>query len=563
MISILSLLLLTNSNSMAQDICNTQNNITEERVIMPMEPEYFFKPIPLEGENDPRREVSVIMNNSNWTIDMKDPSKVVQIPGPYDGVPSPDGRFLAMPANGGGLVFYDRNNMNRENPKELLNDVENGSNMLEGVYHSIGMLNKSANGNATYRLITDQLTSSGKRQMSHLYYKDYNTTTTPEGINFAQNEHPSKPLCSNMLDRYFKLPMISKDGRQLAAYDVESGTTKIFSIDQNNGNSVCNLTRDLGFAAGKVEFSPDGKKITFAMDSHPTDPSSVEWYAQPPETKNYNVYVADLENETMSRVSLNNKGNSYYPSFWHDGSVIYLNQELGENENEYSLVRARFKNAPTIPFPRLGNLECSGLSPDFLALTALGSLWSDLCLSLDKPVTIMGLAMQPLALDKQNCRKMVEENWNRFKSARENQTLLSRVQTDRQGANTVEMKEKLYKAYLGLSINDLLSACPSYDQGKGGSTLSASKVDTKIDPNENPMTLCQQCHTAAAGSRAYDFSNPTSLAPYKAKMLTHVMTGFMPRNTPISQERRDRILDWIETNIPGKAVLPDYEDDSN
>lgn len=558
---LLSLLLLSSLPVLAQDICNPQNNISEERVVMPRDPEFFFKPIPLEGENDPRREVSVIMDGSNWTIDMKNPEKVVQIPGPYDGVPSPDGRFLVMPGSSGGLEFFDRNNLDRTNPRKVLDDQTNGSAMLAGVYHSVGVLDKRG-GDASYRVITDQLTTRGQIPMGNLYYKDYQTHTVDGAISFEQNSHPSRPLCTNMTDRFFKLPMLSKDGRQLAAYDVESGTTKIFSIAQVNGESVCNQTRDLGFAAGKVEFSPDGKKITFAMDSHPTDPQAVEWYATPPETKNFNVYVADLENETMSRVSLNNKGNSYYPSFWYDGSVIYLNQEGSERGGtEYSLVRTRFANAPSIPLPRLANLNCSEPSKDFLALTALGSLWSDMCLNLTKPVTMTGLAMQPLALDNKRCREMVTENWERFTRGSSGRTILSRLQADDRNNDVDVMRARMYQGYLSLSQEDLLRACPDVKTNTGGNTLVAGKVETQVDQNENPMTLCQQCHTAAAGSRAFDFSNPTSLAPHKAKMLTHVMTGFMPRNTPISKERRDRILEWIQKNVPGEATLPDYEND--
>ncbi len=563
MISLLSLILLSPGPLLAQDVCHPNNNISEERVIMPSDPEYFFKPIPLQNESDPRREVSVIMDGSNWTIDMNNPENVLQIPGPYDGVPSPDGRFLAMPANGGGLEFFDRNQLDRTDPKRLLNDVDNGRNMLEGVYHSIGVLNKNG-GDATYRVITDQLTTRGQREMGNLYYKDFKTHTVSGAISFEKNEHASKPLCTNMMNSFFKLPMLSKDGRQLAAYDVESGTTKIFSITQTNGVSVCNQTRDLGFAAGKVEFSPDGKKITFAMDSHPTDPESVEWYATPPETKNFNVYVADLENDTMSRVSLNSKGNSYYPSFWYDGSVIYLNQEnFEDSDSKYSLVRTRFTNAPSIPLPRAENLNCGNVSKDFLALTALGSLWSDLCLNLNKPVTLTGLAMQPLALDNANCKEMVSANWERFTSGRDSRTILSRLRSDNQNVDASALQEKLYKAYLGLSLGDLLQACPDITNNRADNTLTAAKIDTQIDQNENPMTLCQQCHTAAAGSRAFNFADPASLAPHKAKMLTHVMTGFMPRNTPISKERRDRILEWIEKNVPGQAKMPDYENDSN
>lgn len=561
MIPLISLLVLFTESASAQDICTPKNNISEERVILPHDPEFFFKPIPLQGEDDPRREVSVIMDGSNWTIDMKNPENVVQIPGPYDGVPSPDGRFLVMPGDNGGLEFFDRNHLNRSNPKKILDDENNGSAMLAGVYHSIGMLEKRG-GDASYRVITDQLTSRGRRQMGNLYYKDYNTHTVDGAISFEGNSHPSRPLCSNMMNRYFKLPMLSKDGRQLAAYDVESGTTKIFSISQLNGVSVCHQTRDLGFAAGKVEFSPDGKKITFAMDSHPTDPEAVEWYATPPATKNLNVYVADLENDTMSRVSLNSKGNSYYPSFWYDGSVIYLNQENREDGGtDYSLVRTRFANAPTIPLPRLETLNCSAPSKDFLALTALGSLWSDLCLNLTKPVTMTGLAMQPLALDNSRCRQMVSENWERFTSGREGRTILERLQSDDRSVDAQGLKERMYRGYMSLSQNDLLNACPDVKSNEGHNTVSAGRVRTQVDPNDNPMTLCQQCHTAAAGSRAFDFSNPASLAPHKAKMLTHVMTGFMPRNTPISQERRDRILEWIDKNIPGPAKLPDYEND--
>jgi hypothetical protein len=50
MIPLISLLFLFADSASGQDICTPKNNISEERVIMPHDPEYFFKPIPpLDG----------------------------------------------------------------------------------------------------------------------------------------------------------------------------------------------------------------------------------------------------------------------------------------------------------------------------------------------------------------------------------------------------------------------------------------------------------------------------------------------------------------------------------
>lgn len=544
---ILILALFVSSAASAQNFCNVDNDITEEKVILPYEPEYFFKPIPRQNADDNSTDVSLIMEGSNWVMDMKDPSAMRQIPGPYDGVPSPDGEFLIMP----GLYFYDRDDLTR-NSDMIYDDSDNGSNALDGVYHSIGVT-KNQDNKKTYRVITDELSpSSGS--VANLMYKDFDADFRSGNIKFERNSHGSKPLCSNHLDKFFKLPMISKDGGQLAAYDLESGTTKIYEIKMNNGKSECHMTKDLGFAAGKVEFSPDGKKITFAMDSHPTNPGQVNWYATPPLSKNYNIYMVDLESDTMSRISMNNTGNSYYPSFWYDGSIVYLNQD----EGEYSVVRARYDNAQSIKLPDAQALNsCEGIGKDFLSLMALGDMWTDICSSSGNRYTATGLAGISLSLDRPKCEEMVRGYWKdqqeKLKSGGNR-----KIVADNQNVGS-DIQEKYYKGFLSLSEQDLINSCPGEAKKVQATISSADNVAIEIDENENPMILCQQCHTAAAAERAFDFSDPASLAPHKAKMRLHVWTGFMPQNTPLSPERRDRILKWIDKNIPGPNTFPEDE----
>ena len=548
---LMTIMILLSGNAAAQGVpavCSLDKDLAQQRVELDFTPDYFFKPIPRQNPQDKREEVSVITENGNVILDMKT-GNYRSVPGPFDGVPTPDGQVIIAPSEeDDGLDFYDRDTIKPgDNPLFADGNQDNEENTLAGVYHSAGVLPGVAAPKRNYRVITDTLTT-GDTSMNSLMYKDFETTLGSSGPKFKENEHPPKPLCPNLGDAPYKLPMLSKDGQQLAAYDVEAGTTKIFKIVKTASGNRCDMTRDLGFATGKVEFSPDGKKITFASDTNETDPEAVTWYGQPDlASQNFQVFVVDLVEDTVQRISNQSRGNSYYPSFWSDGTVAYMEQT--EN-GTYSIVRTPVASAAAVSLATGDEINrCNTLGSDFVAAVALGSLWTDICQGAAAPrKSLQGLAFTPLSLDGNKGRQLVEQRWPAYKQALSSgQKSLPSIAPDLQSA-TSDILTCYHQRLIGLTQNDMLAACPSDgDRSGGAATISANQVG-EAGVIANPLVMCMQCH--GAGPNQFNFNNPASLSSEKDRIYTAVASEHMPLGVDMAPEERKAMLEYIKSAIP-------------
>ena len=543
---LMTMMFLLSGNANAQGVpavCAIETDLAQRRVELDFTPDYFYKPIPRQSPQDNRQEVSVISPNGNVVMDMNT-GEYRSVPGPFDAVPTPDGHVIITP----GLDFFDRDTISPSATPLLADgDQSNSDNSLEGVYHSSGVLPGVAAPKRNYRVITDTLTT-GDERMNTLMYKDYETTMVNGSPKFKPNAHPPKPLCPNLGDAPYKLPMLSKDGQQLAAFDVEAGTTKIFRIvKQPNGSNRCEVTRDLGFATGKVEFSPDGKKITFASDTNQTDPQGVSWYAQPDSSQNFQVYVVDLEEDTVQRISNQASGNSYYPSFWSDGTVAYMEQTP---DGTYSIVQTPVASAQAVRLATGDEMNrCDTLGSDFVAAVALGSLWTDICQGTQAPTkSLQGLAFTPLSLDGNKCRELVQQRWPAYQqSLSAGQKSLPSVVPDLQAASP-ELLANYQQRFIGLSQSAVAAACPEDGARDGGAaTVSANQVG-EAAVITNPLTMCLQCHSS--GGLQFNFAQPETLADEKDRIYTAVATEHMPLGVDMAPEDRQAMLQYIQTAIP-------------
>lgn len=543
---LITMMMLLSGNANAQGVpavCAIETDLAQRRVELDFTPDYFFKPLPRQNPQDNRQEVSVISPNGNVVMDMNT-GDYRSVPGPFDAVPTPDGHVVITP----GLDFFDRDTISPSATPLLADgDQDNENNVLDGVYHSSGVLPGVAAPKRNYRVITDTLTT-GDERMNTLMYKDYETKMVNGSPKFTENEHPPKPLCPNLGDSPYKLPMLSKDGQQLAAYDVEAGTTKIFKITkQANGSNKCTMTRDLGFATGKVEFSPDGKKITFASDTNSTDPGAVTWYAQPESSQNFQVFVVDLEEDTIQRISNQAQGNSYYPSFWHDGTVAYMEQTP---DGTYSIVQAKVSSASSVNLASSAEINrCDTLGSDFVAAVALGSLWTDICQGAQAPTkSLQGLAFTPLSLDGNKCRELVQQRWPAYKqSLSAGQKSLPSATPDLQSASS-ELLANYQQRFIGLSQSAVAAACPEEGSRNGGAAVvSANQVGEAAVIN-NPLTMCLQCHSS--GGLKFNFAEPATLSDEKDRIYTAVATEHMPLGVDMAPAERQAMLQYIQSAIP-------------
>lgn len=521
------------------------------------DPDYFFKPIPEQGPTDKRDDVSLILGGGNYVMNMKT-GKLDQIPGPYDGVPTPDGEFIVSPANGGHITFFDRNGLNMKS-KDVYDDASSKEETLNGVYHSLGVLNREdrADGSKTitYRAITDTITTSGESETRNtMEFKEYTfeISATGEKKLTGTNGAPQL-LCSNYPKHMMKTPIISKDGKMLSVYNMETGTSIIYDIVKNkDGKSECKTKKDMGFAASKMEFSPDGKKVVFAMNSLSTTPSKVDWYEVPDtNTHNMNVYTYDFKSDDLNKVSSQPSGNAYYPSFSNNGdSVVYMAQEAGDKGMKYGVKRIALKDSPSMKNVDFSQMrECKLTDDTTISMLAIGKLWEGVCSNLKSDMTVSALATLPLSLSKASCEKLVQGYWKTYTSGVDlaGSKLVMDVGTDNNKSALSGSDNSFYiNKLMALDVEKLTQTCQTL---KGETAKKQPKVvlANTAEPikKANPVQSCTQCHSS--GERYIPFDKPEELGPWKKKMLLHVFTGNMPKNMNLAPKERTELIEYLES----------------
>ena len=370
----------------------------------------------------------------------------ISIPGPYDPVPTTDELYMTVPLDD-GLAFYEMKSLKdpKQKPKEIGIDTSMG-----GVYQSIGLLQPLQDGKSKYRIIT---ASRG------LSYRDYELIRTPGG-EARLNPLGDGPalLCRTILEpgpdgklketqttetetvtregkavdrlrlkKEYSLPMLSKDGRFVSILDNGTHTTKILEI-KDAANGVCEQKVDLGMATGKVDFSYDKvdsngehvNLITFHKLGDQSKQVGTDSYRKyPSDDFVENVYVYDLNKGTIRRLTNNTRSNATYPAFRRDGTVVYIQHPTHPDESKPSpskLVIVDPKNAREVSFDQFlpEDKNHPGQNNRLKALTALGSLWSQLCSPFGEKMDMPSAVMATLNLDARRCRSMVDKYWDSF-----------------------------------------------------------------------------------------------------------------------------------------------------
>ncbi|WP_417335536.1 hypothetical protein [Halobacteriovorax marinus] len=312
------LLLLLSLNSMAQvdkNLCNLNEDKIIRRITPKYTPNYFFKTSP-DG-----RYIYYIGGHKNWRLDTTNGEELL-LPGSADPVPSIDGKIMtSINWRVPGQKNWSLNLMPMENwdisrgffGKINYEKVTVDTN-TERTYQSVGTL-----GENKYRVL------SYDERAASISLKDY--TLTSNG-SFSANRNDNQQKFPNM-----RLPMISKDGKEFASLDIETNQTVIYRIN-DDGTGAKEIER-LDFPSGKVDFSSDRKKLVFHVTEKVSrsGPMSSE-VNMPPTFDNRhevrNVFVYDRETKSITPVTQNQRGNSYYPVFLEDDKVVYLDQTSGK-----------------------------------------------------------------------------------------------------------------------------------------------------------------------------------------------------------------------------------------
>lgn len=301
-----------------KSLCDTGDDQVTKRVNVDGTPNYFFKTSP-DG-----RYLYYITGNRNFVHDSKTGKRRL-LPGNADPVPSSDGKFYtainwrsgnpsALPdwsMTVGAMENWDVIRNRDGSPKRDEYRVDKDTTRT---YQSVGTL-----GNNTYRVI-----SFNDRDKT-LLLKDFKLNG--RAVSRVEKYDTVIPL------KDYRLPMISRDGKYFSALDVEKNQTVIFEISAD-GKKVKETDR-LDFPSGKADFSMDGKKVAFHVTESVNNYVRISDEVSLPATFNdqaevRNVFVYDRETKSVTPVTQNKVGNSYFPVFLEDGSLVYLDQRPGQ-----------------------------------------------------------------------------------------------------------------------------------------------------------------------------------------------------------------------------------------
>lgn len=302
-----------------RSMCRSENKSIIKRITPKGNPNYFFKASP-DG-----KYIYYISANKNYRLDTETGEELL-IPGGADPVPSADGKLMTsinwmvrgvqswslnlMPMKDWDII---RNNDKSPDLTKVVLDRN-----TTRTYQSVGTLE-----NGKYRV----LSMDESQYPSKLLVKDYSLN----GLKITSTQEYDYPI---EIDEH-RLPMISKDGKELGILDLRTNQTVIYKFI-NDGKQIEEVDR-LDYPSGKVDFSSDGKKITFhvseTVNKYQQNLGSSET-ALPPIFKDNaevrNVFVYDRESKSVTPVTQNESGNSYFPIFLENGNVIYLDQRKGQ-----------------------------------------------------------------------------------------------------------------------------------------------------------------------------------------------------------------------------------------
>ncbi|MAZ47499.1 MAG: hypothetical protein CME65_02985 [Halobacteriovoraceae bacterium] len=421
-------------------ICELENPYLISKREIEDTPNYFFR------TNPDRNEVYYNGEGTNYVLNL-DTGERQSLPGQYDPVPSEDGRVLTTPVLQRDLKFYDMERLrsidspSAEDYKSalLLDDDE-----MIGVYQSTANLEPDG---SLIRVITDEKGST---------FRDYRVSTR-FGRTSVRADGPPTRVCEN---RDIKLPMISKDGRLMAARDMNDTppTTKIFSLS-NDGS--CEVVQDLGVQAGKVDFNYDGTKLVFHQAVDQVEDTD---YFKTSESTVQDIFVYDLTDGSTRKITNNYAGaTSYFPVWNRDDTIVYIDRDTDGG----------FAFSTANPFalssnPVLENLEigqCTTREQNILSI--LGEQWIDICLQTDHQDRQNSI-LTALSLNRSICTQLVNQHYSQLESMASSRNII-------------------------LDREELLSLCPETD---------VIEVDREDEAETTPEQLfsvkCATCHAGLA-----------------------------------------------------------------
>lgn len=425
--------------------CKNQNNHLIKSTPIKGQIGYFVKPLIMDG----KLYYSAVIDNKPTIVDLKG-QPLVRIEGNQDPLVSFDHKLLTVLKGNAGnfkLKFYDATNITEKNAKEIPSNIH-----IFGAYQSIAPL-KSLTKDPSYRLVIDRVTTTNIIQNGQIIET---TETAPAILDFKKTPDGIVKIDSDFRtpcsEKRLQTPFISKTGKLLAAFNLETQTTQIFDISDGK----CSLKHDVDFATGKADFSYDDKKIAFHVAAIPMRDKQ-GWVQNLGIENSSNIFTYDLETKKINQITKNQNSNSYYPAFLPDGTLIHIDSE---DKNEKSVFSIGHSNDTPTTDGSLGLKEksCNEVNPEILpARLAIGQLLYGICtdqmalVGSNRELDSTYFVLKANEINAKECAALVENYWT---SQVQNKLSTQRIRFTSEAQKT---------AVLSLKKQDLLIGC-KYNQ---------------------------------------------------------------------------------------------------
>jgi len=396
---------------------------------------WFARPVLHDGDD---WIVAFASHDQNYLYNLTTDRRI-EIPDRSDAVATPDGRYMTVPSN-----YTPDSNIRFYPVAPMLEALEAGRDVpdlepafihehptMKGVYYQSTALVSETDTDSGLETVY-RLMFSGGHDESNFRIADYlfrHNADSGELLSVT----PSEPMAiCPMVQNDLNTPFISKDGRYVAAYTSETAgnsythgsSLKVFEITSTNptmGTTTCEQVADLGFAAGKADFSFDGSMLTFHL--------SQGTYLTPfvngglPAGTITDVMVARLEQDASGRItgaagmqrlstSLESGVGSYFPAFFPDGKLFFVSNSTPRDSDE----EKRFHFRVVDPASRGWRTRAITRADQMAAWRAVGTVWQEACtprlegMDADPfPLDEHELPFQAMALTPRQCGALIRD----------------------------------------------------------------------------------------------------------------------------------------------------------
>jgi hypothetical protein len=386
---------------------------------------WFARPVP-----NPKGDwiVAVASHNLNYLHNLTTGARI-RIPDKSDAVATPDGKYVTVPSH-----YTAANTVNFYDAAVLLERLAAGrdasdvkavyehrhDDVFDVYYQSVGVVSHTASGDRETTVYRMMFSGSTKPAMPGFRVVDY--TFTRAGGTLTVTPTTPMRLCPQ-ITRDLATPFISKDGRYVIAHDDsvagQPASLKIFEItatDPAAQATTCAVRADFGFAAGKADFSFDGRQVVFHISKHDYLTPFVNGGLSAPAITD--VVVADLVRDAggaitgvggMSRLTTSTTEGvgHYFPAFLPDGKVFYVSNLVPKQSAEAK----RFQLTVVDPAVDRRSRDVFTSPVRREAAEAIGELWRHTCAPALAPFRPQEAAWAYLSLSPAQCSQLVEEKW--------------------------------------------------------------------------------------------------------------------------------------------------------